>query len=294
MRTWALIAASLTLLAGCDRSEIGVQPSAQATQAVAASSPAQVSDTAVVGKWDLQSSGEGVALVYLTSGTTALRLFCPARATELIVSVPDFKPIASEERLSFGSGGEAVTLVADSRGDLLRGGVSGTGPVPGNLAALVRGPVAASYGRQISRPAVAPPSQLASGFISSCSEGARLPAREQPPAKQPGACRTQDGQPLRNPSLRAVGTEPFWGGSVEGRCVTYTHPEDQAGTRVWTRYTPGPASGGIWSGTLGNRLFELKVRPQANCSDGMSDRRYAYAVELAVGGERHRGCADLR
>ena len=92
--------------------------------------------------------------------------------------------------------------------------------------------------------------------------------------------------------LRAVGTEPFWGARIEGRCVTYSHPDDQAGTRVWTRYAPGPAGGGTWSGALGGRRFVLATRPAPGCSDGMSDRRYPIAVELLVGGERRSGCAE--
>src|SRR5688572_22689176 len=105
-------------------------------------------------------------------------------------------------------------------------------------------------------------------------------------------CLTQDGQQLSVAPLRAVGTEPFWGAKIEGRCVTYSHPEDQQGTRVWTRYTPGRGGGGTWTGTLGGRPFVLRARPQAGCSDGMSDRRYPFAVELTVGGEERQGCAE--
>ena len=91
--------------------------------------------------------------------------------------------------------------------------------------------------------------------------------------------------------IRAVGTEPFWGARIEGRCVTYSHPEDQKGSRVWTRFEPG-AGGGTWSGALGGRRFELKTRPMRGCSDGMSDKKYPLAVELIVGGERRSGCAE--
>ena len=43
------------------------------------------------------------------------------------INVPGFRPVGSEERMTFGSGGEAHTLVADTRGDRQRGGVSATG-----------------------------------------------------------------------------------------------------------------------------------------------------------------------
>lgn len=107
----------------------------------------------------------------------------------------------------------------------------------------------------------------------------------------PSPCILQDGKPLVVAALRAVGTEPFWGALIQGRCVTYSHPDDQKGTRIWTRFAPAPG-GGTWSGTLGGRRFELRIRTQAGCSDGMSDRRYPLAAELLVNGERRTGCAE--
>lgn len=102
----------------------------------------------------------------------------------------------------------------------------------------------------------------------------------------------QGSERLTVAPLRAIGTEPFWGARIEGRCVTYSHPDNQQGTRVWTRYAPRPGGGGTWTGTLEGRPFALRTRPQAGCSDGMSDRRYPVAVELTVGGEERRGCAE--
>ena len=243
--------------------------------------------------WNLQATGEGAALAFSKSGNIAVRLLCGAGGRELLVNVPAFRPVGSEERLSFGGGGEAVALVADTRGDRRRGGVSGTGPVPENLAALLGRPIAVNYGYQSSGPHAAPPSALARAFVEACRKGLTPPPRRPPPADQVSACLMQDGERLRNPALRAVGTEPFWAARIEGRCVTYSHPEDQDGTRVWTRFTPDPKGGGTWSGALGGRLFELIVRPAPGCSDGMSDRRYPYAAEVAVHGERRRGCAQL-
>jgi uncharacterized membrane protein len=238
-------------------------------------------------RWDLQSSGEGVAMALLSGpGSTSIRLFCPAGKTELLVNVPSFKPIGSEERLSFGSGGEVVALVADSSGDVQRGGVSGRGAVPGNLATLLSAPVSASYGAQSSGPHPAPPGDLARAFVRACAE--EMPK----PAPQPaGACLTQDGKPVPANRIRAIGTEPFWGARIEGRCVTYSHPEDQQGTRVWTRFS-GTTANGSWTGSLGGSPFVLRTRPHAGCSDGMSDNRYPIAVALTVGGEERTGCAE--
>lgn len=294
MRIFALMAATSMCLAACGSPDPdspaapanGSEPPAVSNGASAA--PAETEDEAPGAGWDLQSSGEGVALALL-SGTdrTAIRLFCPAARNLLLVNVPGFRPIGSEERLSFGGGGEAVALVADTKGDRQRGGVSGTGEVPADLAAFLRGPVSASYGAQRSGPHTAPPAALARDFAAACRERAAPPA---PPAAA-GPCRVQDGKPIDAAPLRAVGTEPFWGARIEGRCVTYSHPEDQKGTRVWTRFTPRPG-GGTWSGTLGGKPFRLTIRPRKDCSDGMSDKRYPLAADLVVGGERRSGCAE--
>lgn len=299
MRILGLIAATSALLAACGSRDEGAPaapandsgPAAESNQASAV--PAKAEARLAEARWDLQSSGEGVALALLSGADrTAIRLFCPAGGKRLLVNVPGFRPIGSEERLSFGGGGDSVALVADTGGDRQRGGVSGTGEVPAELAALVDGPVSASYGAQRSGPHPAPPQALSKAFVSACSEGAAPPAPPPPgPTSAAGPCLLQDGKALTVAGLRALGTEPFWNARIEGRCVTYSHPEDQKGTRIWTRFTPA-RGGGTWSGSLGGRRFELKIRPGPGCSDGMSDRRYPLAAELNVAGEQRQGCAE--
>ena len=279
MRT--LVIAGL-LVGGCSQTEPAAPPVANATLPAPAAAA-----------WDLQSSGEGAALALLrSSGDTVVRLFCPTGTHRLLVNVPAFRAVGSEERLSFGSGGEAVALVADSRGDRQRGGVSGTGPVPDNLGALIAGPLCVSYGAQSSGPHEPPPAGLARAFAETCSVAP--PAEPTPPVAEAsaGACRMQDGKVLPPNLLRAVGTEPFWAARVEGRCVNYSHPENQAGTRIWTQFT-GTRENGVWTGYYANQRFVLRTRPEAGCSDGMSDNRYPVAVSLTVAGEERSGCADL-
>lgn len=258
--------------------------------APAASQAAQLKQTTL--RWHLQASREGDALALLSlSGTPAIHLFCPAGTTQLQVNVPAFRPIGSEERLSFGSGGRVTALVADTRGDRRRGGVSGTGPVPAELAALIAGPLSASYGAQVSGPHPAPPSDLASAFVAACRAGTDAgPAPTQKPDGE-SPCTLQGSERLAVRPLRAIGTEPFWAARVTGRCVTYSNPENLDGTRIWTRYKAGPAGGGTWSGAYRGKAFELRIRPAPGCSDGMSDRRYPLAAELRVQGETRRGCA---
>lgn len=295
MRSLGMIATTSTLVAACGSGDPGpanesLAPAANAVAPAAAASPAA---EAAAAAWDLQSSGEGVALVLAGPDRPAIRLFCPVGAKRLLVNVPGFRPIGSEDRLSFGSGGEAAALVADSRGDRQRGGVTGTGEVPAALAALVGGPVSASYGAQRSGPHPAPPRALSSAFAAACREGSAAAPAAPPasPTVPAGPCLVQDGKALKVAAVRALGTEPFWNARIEGRCVTYSHPEDQKGTRIWTRHVPGPG-GGTWSGSLGGSRFELKVRPKRGCSDGMSDKRYPLEAELVVGGERRSGCAE--
>ena len=305
MRSFAFAAVTASLLAGCGSQEQADQglnapaeanasaaaepaatpeatlPDSNASAAAAAPAPARAS----AARWTFQSSGEGASLALLpASGGTSLRLFCPAGGKSLLVNVPAFRPIGSEERLSLGSGGTVAALVADIRGDKQRGGVSATGAVPGNLAALIAGRVSASYGNQVSGPHPAPPRELARSFATACADAA--PAA----AAKGGPCMTQGSERLTLAPLRAVGTEPFWGARIEGRCVTYSHPEDQKGTRIWTRYAPA-RGGGTWTGTLGGKPFVLRTRAKAGCSDGMSDTRYQIAVELLVAGETRKGCA---
>jgi uncharacterized membrane protein len=285
MRTTLLTVA--VLLAGC-----GPREAAEQSRVSPPAASPQTGPNAPAARWDLQSSGEGVALALAALGGTALvRVFCPAAGEQMIVNVPAFRPIGSEERMSFGSGGEAHALVADPRGDAQRGGVSGTGPVPGDLAALISGPVSVSYGAQTSGPHAAPQPNLAAAFVAACGEKTAEPAPPKPTPTPAGACLTQDGKPVPANRLRAIGTEPFWGARIEGRCVTYSHPEDQQGTRVWTRFS-GTATSGTWTGSLRGSPFVLRTRPQAGCSDGMSDNRYPIAVTLTVGGEQRTGCAQ--
>ena len=104
------------------------------------------------------------------------------------------------------------------------------------------------------------------------------------------ACLIQDGEELHITPVRAIGTEPFWGAQVEGRCVTYSTPEDQTGTRIWTRFNPGP-DGGVWVGSLDGKPFKLVTRLRQSCSDGMSDRKYPMDAMLIVRGEERIGCA---
>lgn len=279
------VLAATASLAGCGESEPKEQSN---TPAVSTGDPTAAPAAGETPGWQLLSSGEGTAL--RLAGAAGIHLFCPARSGRLVVNISGFKPIASEERLSFGSGGEVVALVADSGGDALRGGVTGEGQVPAELAAILAGPMSASYGAQSVGPLPLAAAGDRTAFLAACQEKPANPVPPRPTPQAAAACRMQDGEQLTAGTLRAVGTEPFWGARIDGRCVTYSTPEDQAGTRIWTRFA-GKADSGIWSGALDGRQFELRTRAAPGCSDGMSDNRYPIAVTLRVGGETRQGCA---
>ena len=171
-----LILVPLALLAACNsQSSDEADPAADDTSSAATPVPPQPNETSPpdqpAAAWDLASSGEGTSLVFPAFGDPAIRLFCPARKGEILVNIPAFRPIGSEERLSFGSNAEVHALVADTRGDPQRGGVSGEGAVPANLAALIAGPLAAVYGAQQAGPHPAVPAELAEAFVEGCGGG---------------------------------------------------------------------------------------------------------------------------
>lgn len=89
--------------------------------------------------------------------------------------------------------------------------------------------------------------------------------------------------------LRFLGNEPFWGGEVSGKTLTYKTPEDQDGTAITVERFAG--RGGIaFSGMLDGAAFEMTVTP-LECSDGMSDRTYPFTATLEIGEDKRNGCA---
>ncbi|WP_447765318.1 hypothetical protein [Sphingopyxis panaciterrae] len=165
----ALAFTALLALAGCsdtaapDKSDTPAKQARTATPEVPA------------GTWQFASSGEGSGLFLPgmapdVADRPVVHFFCPKGVMRLLVNVPSFKPVASEERLSIGAGGTVVTLVADPKGDAMRGGVSGEAPFPEDLPFILRSPegVRASYGAQAVGPLPAIPAATARRFIDAC------------------------------------------------------------------------------------------------------------------------------
>lgn len=97
--------------------------------------------------------------------------------------------------------------------------------------------------------------------------------------------------PAAQPTARYIftGTEPFWGGTVDGLTIHYQTPEDQAGKTIAATMTKEGATS-RYSGELDGKPFILKLTP-GTCSDGMSDTTYPLHAALAVRGEPRQGCA---
>jgi len=90
-------------------------------------------------------------------------------------------------------------------------------------------------------------------------------------------------------TVRFLGTEPFWGGSVSGDQMTYETPEKPAGERITVARFAG--RGGLsYSGTLASANLTMTITP-GSCSDGMSDRRFPFTVTLQIGDALRNGCA---
>lgn len=289
LRGSSLLVIATLMLAACGEAA-GPVPDGTASPDPAPVSPA--SPPPVAPHWTLRDDATSAALTLQDGrGAVTIALSCAVGAHELRVDVPAFTPIGSEDRLSIGSDGAVEALVARLGHEAEKNtGVTATGAVPQNLASLIAGPLAASYGAQSSGPHPAIPQAWQTAFVARCQKVAK-PAVKPSTAAAVHPCRIQDGQVLQVQDMRAIGTEPFWGVRIEGRCLTYSHPDDLNGTRIWTRFI-GTAEQGNWSGALAGRAFELRTRADPACSDGMSDKVYPLAVELLVGGERRRGCAE--
>ncbi len=154
-----------------DEGRLGVETSAGRSVRVRCGAPPPASAAAAF-RWTTSSSGEGDSLsMRVHDDEVAFHLFCPARSNDLLVNVPGLRPVASEERMTIGSGSLATALVADVAGDAVRGGVSATGPVPAELDEILTGGqgIGVSYGSQ-TRSFPPPPAEAAGQFLRGCRD----------------------------------------------------------------------------------------------------------------------------
>ncbi len=109
------------------------------------------------------------------------------------------------------------------------------------------------------------------------SPGAATPPADAP-AERPAAA--FDGE------FQLVGTEPFWGVSIKGSRIVLDRPEDP--DIVAPRTTPiMEGASAVWT----SETLTVRLTP-GDCSDGMSDRDYAYTAKVKVGDVNLEGCGD--
>lgn len=112
-----------------------------------------------------------------------------------------------------------------------------------------------------------------------------------PPPPQPAAPPAKVVVSDFSRPMDARGTEPFWALTLRGTTLTLTRPDLPTLTAV----APGAViqpNAASWTGRLPDGR-QMKVTLYASaCSDGMSDRAYAYTAEVDVPGEAPlNGCA---
>jgi hypothetical protein len=131
----------------------------------------EVPDTAVerTPRWESATGDGGTGLRLVgEAGVAEMTIFCPQARTRLVVSVPSFRPIGSEDRFSLALGREPVTLVADPTRQ--KSGVTAEGTVPDNFSRLLENAdrFGAVYGNQQIGPHPAPPKALLDALAKEC------------------------------------------------------------------------------------------------------------------------------
>jgi len=112
------------------------------------------------------------------------------------------------------------------------------------------------------------------------------------PALALTACMAPPPPPPLTPNLpggtyRAVGTEPFWGLTIDQQQMTFTQPDAQPVAQPTPRVIVGVAGEIYQTPRLNVNIVH------ARCSDGMSDRTYPDKVQVTVDGRRFEGCGGL-
>jgi hypothetical protein len=121
--------------------------------------------------WESVASGGGTALrLTEPDGNVLMSIACLSGPRRLVVTVPSFAAVGSEDRFSFGIDREPVTLVADPT-EQRPPGVTGEGAVPENFGDLIEGSkrISANYGNQKAGPHPAPPAELRKALVKACS-----------------------------------------------------------------------------------------------------------------------------
>lgn len=112
------------------------------------------------------------------------------------------------------------------------------------------------------------------------------PGAATPPADAPAQAPAETPTAPVGGDFKLVGTEPFWGLEIKGGQMVLTRPD--AADVVAPR--PAPVINGQSAAWTSGALI-VRLTP-GDCSDGMSDRHYAYTATVKVGEVSLSGCGD--
>lgn len=87
----------------------------------------------------------------------------------------------------------------------------------------------------------------------------------------------------------ARGNEPFWRVDIKGTGMTLSRPEPPEVRGTSKSFTTS-AGVGTWTGATADGRAMVVTLTKGDCSDGMSDLKYAYAAEFKLGDETFKGC----
>ena len=135
------------------------------------------------------------------------------------------------------------------------------------------------------------PSDAAPSAIGTAVLPTPAPPSAQPtpsPAPTPSAAPT----PVPQKHFQALGTEPFWSVAVLPGKLRYSSPEQPDGIAFAATAT-SLGSAYRYAGMMAGAKVMLTITP-GKCSDGMSDRTYAYTAALAIGDKAMHGCAQVK
>lgn len=91
-------------------------------------------------------------------------------------------------------------------------------------------------------------------------------------------------------AIMAIGTEPFWSLAINGTELHMTRPDHPTVklTAPGAQIQPGQ---GVWKATDEHGAPLVATLRVAECSDGMSDRKYPMSAEVEYAGQTLHGCA---
>ena len=92
-------------------------------------------------------------------------------------------------------------------------------------------------------------------------------------------------------AFRAVGTEPFWGLTINRAGLRFTTPDNPTGLRFPLTEITLAGDAVQWVGKTKTAVLTTRLRP-GRCSDGMSDRAWTHHAVVRLDGVTYRGCAE--